>query len=133
VDYSLTALIADFRRNAALVRSVQMLGLKHGVNVLVDYDPAWATAFEAEKIRILSAVRDVALGVEHYGSTAVIGLRAKPIVDILLGVTPLENWIKCKRPLESLGYDYAENAGVPGHDLVTSHLRGVPARQPRQS
>ena len=94
-----------------------MLGLKHGVNLLVEHDPAWATAFEAEKIRIQSAVKDVALGVEHYGSTAVIGLRAKPILDILLGVIPLDNWIKCKRPLESLGYDYAENAGVPGHHI----------------
>jgi 3-oxoacyl-[acyl-carrier-protein] synthase-3 len=28
---------------------------------------------------------------------------------------PLDDWIKCKRPLESIGYDYAEHAGVPGH------------------
>lgn len=66
-------------------------------------------------MRTQSAVGDAALGIEHYGSTAVIGLRAKPIIDILLGVAPLADWIKCKRPLESLGYDYAENAGVPGH------------------
>lgn len=94
-----------------------MLGLKHGVNQLVDYDPEWSAAFEDEKIRIRSAVGDVARGIEHYGSTAVVGLRAKPIIDILLGVAPLDDWIKCKRPLESLGYDYAENAGVPGHSV----------------
>jgi GrpB-like predicted nucleotidyltransferase (UPF0157 family) len=95
-----------------------MLGLKHGVNLLVDYDPAWASAFEAEKVRILAAVKGAALGVEHYGSTAVVGLRAKPILDILLGVLPLDNWFKCKPPLEALGYDYAENAGVPGHHII---------------
>src|SRR4051812_13498980 len=94
-----------------------MLGLKHGLNVLVDYDPAWATAFEAEKMRIQGAIPDVVRGVEHYGSTAVAGFRAKPILDVLVGVTPLENWTRCKRPLELLGYDYAEHAGVPGHHI----------------
>ncbi len=94
-----------------------MLGLRHGLNLLVDYDPGWASAFQEERIRLFSAVGDVARGIEHYGSTAVAGLRAKPIIDILLGVAPLEDWIKCKAPLESLGYDYAENAGVPGHQI----------------
>jgi GrpB-like predicted nucleotidyltransferase (UPF0157 family) len=92
-----------------------MLGLKHGINALVDYDPGWPVAFEEERARIHSAVGDLALGIEHYGSTAVAGLRAKPILDILLGVSPLDSWIKCKVPLEGLGYDYAEHAGVAGH------------------
>lgn len=92
-----------------------ILGLKHGINLLVDYDPAWPAAFAEERLRILSAVGSVARGIEHCGSTAVVGLRAKPIIDILLGVAPLADWIKCKDPLESLGYDYAQNAGVPGH------------------
>ena len=41
--------------------------------------------------------------------------RAKPIIDILVGVRTQADWIKCKAPLESLGYDYAEHAGVPDH------------------
>jgi len=94
-----------------------MLGLKHGLNLLVDCDPAWPAAFEEERARIGAAVGDVALGIEHYGSTAVAGLRAKPIIDILLGVSPLEYWTKCKLPLENLGYDYAPHAGVPGHHI----------------
>ncbi|HUK33472.1 MAG TPA: GrpB family protein [Vicinamibacterales bacterium] len=92
-----------------------MLGLKHGLNVLADYDPGWPIAFEQERQRIRSAVGDIARGVEHYGSTAVEGLRAKPILDILLGVAALDDWIKCKAPLEDLGYDYAETAGVADH------------------
>ena len=92
-----------------------MLGLKHGVNRLVDYDPQWPLAFEAERARIHRVLGEVTRGIEHYGSTAVAGLRAKPILDILVGVEPLDVWIQCKVPLESLGYDYAENAGVPGH------------------
>lgn len=94
-----------------------MLGLKHGINVLVDHDPEWSRAFMEERARIHSAMGTVVRGIEHYGSTAVVGLRAKPILDILVGVAPLEDWIKCKHPLETLGYDYVENAGVPGHHI----------------
>lgn len=92
-----------------------MLGLKHGQNYLVDYDPAWSIEFEAERARIQSVAGDVVRGIEHYGSTAVEGMRAKPVLDILVGVSPLSAWIECKHPLEKLGYDYAEHAGVPGH------------------
>jgi GrpB-like predicted nucleotidyltransferase (UPF0157 family) len=92
-----------------------MLGLKHNLNLLVDYDPDWPLAFLAEKKKILEVLGDTAKGIEHYGSTAVPGMRAKPILDILVGVNPIDDWKKCKAPLEGLGYDYAENAGVPGH------------------
>jgi GrpB-like predicted nucleotidyltransferase (UPF0157 family) len=94
-----------------------MLGLRHGVNLLVDYDANWSIAFDEERARIQSALGAVASGIEHYGSTAVVGLRAKPVIDILLGVAPPDNWARCRRPLEMLGYDYAEDAGVPGHHV----------------
>jgi len=91
-----------------------MLGLKNGTNALVDYDPDWPLEFECERQRLAAALGGVA-PIEHYGSTAVPGMRAKPILDILVGVSPLENWQLCHAPLLELGYDYAENAGVPGH------------------
>ena len=92
-----------------------MLGLKHNVNLLVDYDPDWPLAFLEEKKKISEVLGDTAKDIEHYGSTAVPGMRAKPILDILVGVSPIDDWKKCQAPLEGLGYDYAENAGVPGH------------------
>jgi GrpB-like predicted nucleotidyltransferase (UPF0157 family) len=94
-----------------------MLGLKHGINALVDHDPEWSRAFIEERTRIRAAIGTVACSIEHYGSTAVKGLKAKPILDILVGVAPLEDWIRCKQPFEALGYDYAEHAGVPGHHI----------------
>ncbi|MDF2982558.1 MAG: grpB [Devosia sp.] len=92
-----------------------MLGLKNGTNALVDYDPEWPAEFARERQRLAAALDGVALGIEHYGSTAVPGMRAKPILDILVGVSPLEGWQLCRDPLLQLGYDYAKNAGVPGH------------------
>ncbi|GLQ57252.1 GrpB family protein [Devosia nitrariae] len=92
-----------------------MLGLKRGVNVLVDYDPAWPAEFVAERERLTAALGTIAKGIEHYGSTSVVGMRAKPLLDILVGVLPLADWACCPEPLAALGYDYAENAGVAGH------------------
>ncbi len=48
---------------------------------IADYDPRWPEMFEAERRRILAAVGDRILAVEHIGSTSVPGLTAKPIVE----------------------------------------------------
>jgi len=92
-----------------------MIGLKHNQNLLVDYDPAWPSLFEEERARLERVLLNIPRGIEHYGSTAVPGLHAKPIIDILIGILPLTDWGRCKQLLESLGYDYAEQAGVSGH------------------
>ena len=94
-----------------------MLGLKHDINCLVEYDPEWPAEFAREHKRIVEALGSLAKGIEHYGSTAVPGMRAKPIIDVLVGVLPFEDWRACKLPMERLGYDYAANAGVPGHHI----------------
>ncbi|GHA23001.1 hypothetical protein GCM10007989_18100 [Devosia pacifica] len=92
-----------------------MLGLAHGENLIVDYDSSWPAEFDAERARLHKALGELARGIEHYGSTSVPDMPAKPIIDILIGVEPLGAWQVCRRPLETLGYDYAETAGVPGH------------------
>ena len=53
---------------------------------LSPYDPAWATSFDQMAARLRETLGDVALSVEHVGSTAVPGLSAKAIVDMLLVV-----------------------------------------------
>ena len=57
---------------------------------IVDYDPRWASLFNEEAAR-LRAVLDPSLivGLEHFGSTAIPGLAAKPIIDILIAVRSL--------------------------------------------
>ncbi len=94
-----------------------MLGLAHGHNLLIPYDPTWPLLFEEERRRLALALDGIAEAIEHYGSTAVPGLGAKPILDILVGVVPLGRWQECHDPLLALGYDYAAHAGVPGHHI----------------
>ncbi|MGA2054832.1 MAG: GrpB family protein [Bradyrhizobium sp.] len=57
---------------------------------IVDFDPRWASLFNEEAAR-LRAVLDPSLivGLEHFGSTAIPGLAAKPIIDILIAVRSL--------------------------------------------
>ena len=53
---------------------------------LADYDPGWPVLFARKAARIRAALGGRAVQVEHVGSTSVLGLAAKPIIDILLAV-----------------------------------------------
>ena len=81
--------------------------LKEEVAV-VPYDPRWPKMFEEERLHLLSCLpADLVKRIEHFGSTAVPGLAAKPIVDILVEVASLEETKTRIAPvLEAQGYDY---------------------------
>jgi GrpB-like predicted nucleotidyltransferase (UPF0157 family) len=102
--------------------------VQHGAGKIVvrDYDPAWPAMFEDEKARLLQALGPTAVAIEHVGSTAVPGLAAKPIIDVLIGVHGLaEAGPRCVRPLEGLGYTY-----IPEYEAWLSHemffRKGIP-------
>ena len=71
---------------------------------LVPYDPNWPSMFEAEAGRLRQALGDLALRIEHNGSTAVPGLSAKPVIDIQVSVADLHPLDAFGKPLQSLGY-----------------------------
>ena len=58
----------------------------HEMVTLAPYDASWPSAFSAERERLLTLFPSQLLSVEHFGSTAVAGMAAKPIIDILAGV-----------------------------------------------
>lgn len=59
--------------------------------VLCSYSTDWPTLFEEERARLLHLFSDKLVAIEHIGSTAVPGLSAKPIVDILVGVDSMHH------------------------------------------
>jgi len=75
---------------------------------VVPYDPAWPVAFARERDHLRSCLPAELVGrIEHFGSTAVPGLAAKPIVDILVEITSLDEAEARVVPiLEAQGYDY---------------------------
>ncbi|MFH0850966.1 MAG: GrpB family protein, partial [Candidatus Bathyarchaeota archaeon] len=82
--------------------------------VIVDYDPEWPRRFEAERHRIMEALRAPGLTVVHVGSTAVPGLGAKPIVDIMVGVRDRAEADRVQKALEMNGYtDITPQPGDP--------------------
>lgn len=76
-------------------------------NVLIkNYDPNWELQFEEEKGKILSAIPQKIIQIEHIGSTSIKGLGAKPIIDIMIGVTKLEDFEELIQPLSTIDFEY---------------------------
>jgi GrpB-like predicted nucleotidyltransferase (UPF0157 family) len=71
---------------------------------LVEYDPEWPRLFEREERRLREALGDLALRIEHTGSTSVPGLAAKPIIDIVLVVPDSADESAYVPQLEAAGY-----------------------------
>lgn len=75
---------------------------------VVPYDASWVRSFEDEAAFLRGALpRDLVGRIEHFGSTAVPGMWAKPIIDILVEVASLEETVKRIVPiLKGKGYEY---------------------------
>jgi GrpB-like predicted nucleotidyltransferase (UPF0157 family) len=91
--------------------------------VIVGYDPAWPDRFEAERRRVRDALGPAALRIEHIGSTAVPGLGAKPIVDVMVTVQDPEDDAGIIPSLESAGY--VLRVREPGHRMFRTPNRDV--------
>jgi len=84
-----------------------VLGLEPGTVRLREYTPLWAQLFLLEAAQLRDALAELALDVQHVGSTAVPGLIAKPILDIAVAIPAHATVPKCATSLARLGYQYA--------------------------
>lgn len=113
-----------------------MTGLKHGCVLLAEHDPAWKTlAGEAEN-ELRSLLGDCAADVRHVGSTAIDGIRAKPILDLAVALRcpPQETELAKKlapagylsRPQAAIGDELFFIRTAPGNpETVTHHIHVV--------
>lgn len=82
--------------------------------VISDYDPQWPALYKQEVQLLYDALGAVILELHHIGSTSIPGLVAKPIIDILGSVLELD-FVDSKRgPLETIGYMWMGEYGIPG-------------------
>ncbi len=96
---------------------------------LVDYDPQWPEQFRAEAIQIEASLGDSVVVIEHFGSTAIPGLSAKPIIDLLVAVRSLtEARTRAVPALEALGYAYWPADPAPDRLFF---VKGLPPNGPR--
>ncbi len=106
---------------------------------VVPYDPSWPDKFGKEVGVLKTAIGSrMTGGIHHVGSTAVPGLEAKPIIDVLVGVSGLDESRACFKPLAQLGYMYAPYLPdvmhwfcKPHPSRRTHHLHLVPTDSPR--
>lgn len=90
------------------------LGTAGGYIEIVPYSPQWPELFELEAKRIKVACEGIITTVEHIGSTAIPGMPAKPIIDIMPGLESYPDGLKTIEPLKQLGYEYFGENGIPG-------------------
>src|SRR5258708_14261542 len=84
--------------------------------IVSDYNPNWPTAFQQLRAQIWPAVQDIALTIEHVGSTSVPGLAAKPVIDMSIIVASEQEVALCIERLATLGYEHLGNLGVEGRE-----------------
>ncbi len=92
---------------------------------VVPYDPSWPRLFDQERERLSRALGDVALRIDHNGSTSVPGLAAKPVIDIQISVRALQPMDEYRVPLRSLGYTH-----VPHEDDAIAPYFHLPRAWP---
>lgn len=86
---------------------------------LLPHDPSWSKLAEAESARVRGAAGRVILQVHHIGSTAIPGIVAKPILDLLAAAANLPELDTARSPLEALGYVWWGEYGLAGRRYFT--------------
>jgi GrpB-like predicted nucleotidyltransferase (UPF0157 family) len=107
----------------AYLESVLIGGREPAAIVIREYDPGWPERFSAVRSRVRDALGTRALGIEHIGSTAVPGLAAKPIVDVLVTVADVEDEAAYAPALVAAGFP--QRVREPGHRMFRTPERDV--------
>lgn len=98
------------------MNSPEPLGMARGTIELREWDPRWPELFRTLELELRALLGDRVLDIHHVGSTSVVGLVAKPILDVLVAVPELEASIALFPDLAQLGFEVG-----PGDDLPDRH------------
>ena len=84
--------------------------------VVLDYDPNWPAVFLRLSTNVRTVMGDIAVAVEHVGSTAVPGLAAKPIIDMSVAIATEADLPLAIERLATIEYVHRGNLGVDGRE-----------------
>ena len=82
--------------------------------VLAPHSPDWAIRAASEAARLKGALGETLVAVHHIGSTAIPGIVAKPVIDLIPEVTRLADLDSAKDRVVALGYEWWGEYGMPG-------------------
>src|SRR5438309_1178051 len=94
------------------------LGLRRGTTLVCEYNPRWPEEFAREEPFLQRALGSLVSGIEHVGSTAVVGLAAKPVLDIAVALVDPSTLAEALRRLETCGYEYRGDLGSEGGHVL---------------
>jgi GrpB-like predicted nucleotidyltransferase (UPF0157 family) len=95
--------------------------------IVAPYDSEWPCLFSELGAKLRKALGDVALRIDHIGSTSIPGMAAKPIIDVLISVADFEPLDAFRIPIESVGFVYRPNDQLIERDLSKRYFREKPA------
>jgi GrpB-like predicted nucleotidyltransferase (UPF0157 family) len=98
------------------------------VITVAEYDPSWPESFGQIRDRVWSHIRDIALTIEHVGSTAVPGLAAKPIIELDVVIPRTARVMGVIGRLAGIGYEHRGDLGIPDREAFKSPA-DLPAHQ----
>lgn len=84
--------------------------------IVQPYDKAWQQNFQRIKAEIQAALGNLALRIEHVGSTVVPGLNAKPIIDLDVVIRGMDEFPAVVAALSAIGYEHEGNLGIAGRE-----------------
>lgn len=94
--------------------------------VIEEYSPTWALAFQQLRSVYIAHLADLITDVQHVGSTSVVGLAAKPIIDIDLIISSKDTLGAVIEKLQVLGYDHLGNLGIDDREAFKPQSDQVP-------
>lgn len=74
--------------------------------IIEPYNSKWKFEFEKESKLLLNSIKEKNTKIEHIGSTSIIGLGAKPIIDIMIGIEDFSSANNHIETIVDLGYEY---------------------------
>lgn len=87
-----------------------MIGLKRGTVQLFEHEKEWETEAQNTIARLKSILGDVIKDIQHIGSTSILTIKAKPIIDIALAVDDFDDILACEKELKCAGFYYRPDA-----------------------
>ena len=92
--------------------------------VLVPHDPTWSGLFQAEAERLAAVYGPQVISIHHAGSTAIQGIKAKPILDFLIIVRDIGKIDDFDDQMIAIGYEAIGENGIPGRRFFTKTVVG---------
>ena len=97
-----------------------MIGLQRGTVKLYDHEKAWETEARNTIARLKTILGDTARDIQHVGSTAILSIKAKPIIDIAVAVDDFSDILAFEPQLKAAGFHYRPNTNINNQLLFAS-------------